>query len=1145
MLYLYQSNRLENLAQMLATLHTSAPIANPFAPEHIIVQSQGMRRFISQYLAQHTGIAANLHFALPAGLAWRLMREAVPNIPELSPFSSEVMRWRLLDLFQSPEFATPDFQAAYTVLHDYWQNGAYAQYQLAGQLADIFDQYLVYRPDWIEAWAAGKSVPHLAHENDAIWQAQLWRYLDNAQQNVPHRVQLWRTLMDKLADEQHAAQLPERYFVFGIAALAPMYLKLLEQIALHRDVHIFALNPSDLYWGNVLEPAQILRLGDAADLSIQGHPLLASLGKQGRDFFNELSEVSAQHEITSFAEKTVSGCLLHSIQHHIQTQTLPENAYANGWLAAHHDYLAQHVFPQNPDLAARFQAAVAEKMQPENPIAQLNADHSLQIHAAHSPLRELQILKDRLLDLLHRHPDWQAHDIAVLTPNIEPYAPYIEAVFGKHSGSTALPYSISDVKLSRRQPLLDALEQILALMDSRFEADKLLALLDNQLILDTFQIRREDLPLLHDTASRLNIRWGSDAAERAEYGDVSGNLFTWQQGLQRLILGFMLPENRNHSLWQNIASYVSHPDHLSVLSRFATLVQHLSRTKTEWQRAASIADWCNRVRQLIAALITPNSDDDRAALQQLENALANWQNEADTADFVREIPREIALQHITRFLNSQSEAGFLRGGITFCSMVPMRSLPFQAVCLLGMNDGDMPRNTKAAPFDLIARHPQKGDRSRRDDDRYLFLEAILSARSVLYLSYVGKDIRTDEERAPSTLLGELLDTVAELSNVSPSALQQNWVKHHPLQAFSRQYFSGCLKNDLTSARQDYTDALNNPLPPFAPFVMQPENLLGSLKTDDLTTISQADFLRFWRNPVRVWLHSQLNWQAPYTQSAHEADEPFMPDQPRQIVDAYIAARKNGDDFAQVAQILSAQSLLPTGELGELVKHDYAAQAAALPSELLSSPKQPEQAGELHTVSGCLSYRLAHLYAHGQIVYATQLLNERTDRDKLSAADKVDLLLQHLIYCAATPDDAPHSRDTHYISLPECFRLPEIPQQLALDSLAMWLAAYHVGQNTPLPFFPRVNLAAASEFFTAEQPDWDKAIAAAAKKYHGGFRGFAQKDYPEVQLVFERGNVDDEPPYQSPQFEYLTQNLFAVFSGCLKALANKEDDEKAV
>ncbi|MDK4688498.1 exodeoxyribonuclease V subunit gamma [Kingella negevensis] len=1130
MLHLYQSNRLEDLAELLTQLHTTAPLSNPFASEQIIVQSQGMRRYISQYLAQHTGIAANLKFSLPAGFAWQLMRQAMPNIPELSPFASEVMRWRLLDLFQSNEFHTsPDFQAAKEVLQSYLNNGAYAAYQLAGQLADVFDQYLVYRPEWIEAWANNQTINSLKNDSDQTWQAQIWRYLDQTNQNIPHRVQIWHTLMDTLAQANAMPHLAKRYFVFGIATLAPMHFKLLEQLALHREVHILALNPSNQYWGNILEPTQILKLGDEADLSIQGHPLLASLGKQGRDFFNELAEAQVQLDIDTYNEEPQSHSLLHSIQHQIQTQVLPEDAHKAGWLNQHQHYLEQHIFPTKPQWKQQFQAATAQT----RPIVQLNADNSLQIHSAHSPLRELQILKDQLLDLLNQHPEWQPSDIAVLTPHIEPYAPYIKAIFSEQTnGSPALPFTLSDVKLSHRQPLLDALEQTLELLNSRLEADKLLALLDNPLILAHHQINREDLPLIHDTVNKLNIKWGSDAQERAQHGDTH-NLFTWQQGLDRLILGFMLPENTQNPLWQNIAPHSSHPDHIPVYSKLAALVRLLAQTKHQWQQSTTAQEWSNRIRSLTTNLLTPQTQEDHAALQQLETALTQWQNETTTANYNQALPQEIALQHIVRFLSSQDEKGFLRGGITFCSMVPMRSLPFQVICLLGLNDGDFPRNTKAAPFDLIARYPQKGDRARRDDDRYLFLEALMSARSVLYLSYIGKDIRTDEERAPSTLIGELIDTLSALSNQAPKDLKQQWLTQHPLQPFSRQYYTANPK--LHSARQDYAHALNHPQPQPKPFInpTQPENPPPAQKTD------QKTFLHYWRNPLRHWLNNQLNWSNPYTQSTQQTQEPFLPDQPRQLADAYTRARLQNQDYSQLAQTLAAQSQLPTGKLGELVRQEYQTRAIALPKHLISSPAQAEQSGEL---LGVLTYHLTHNHQDGQILYASQFLNERNAHGKLQHTDKIELLLRHLIYNAATPDNSPTNRQTHYLSLQESYSLPPIDQQTAQDTLSQWLIAYQAGQSHPLPFFPRVNLAAATALYTKEKATWETAQSAAQKAYHNGYNGFAQEDYPEVKLIYGR-NTDEDPPYTSEVFQRLTENLFANLSGCLKVLADKDEDKE--
>ncbi len=107
---------------------------------------------------------------------------------------------------------------------------------------------------------------------------------------------MWQQLLAALS----ADKLPQRFFVFGIATMAPMYLQLLEAVAKHCDVHIFALNPSSEYWGNVIEAAQILQSDDDIDLSQSGHPLLASLGKQGRDFFDALAEARIERRAQLF-----------------------------------------------------------------------------------------------------------------------------------------------------------------------------------------------------------------------------------------------------------------------------------------------------------------------------------------------------------------------------------------------------------------------------------------------------------------------------------------------------------------------------------------------------------------------------------------------------------------------------------------------------------------------------------------------------------------------------------------------------------------------------------------------------------------------------------------------------------------------------
>ena len=193
----------------------------------------------------------------------------------------------------------------------------------------------------------------------------------------------------------------------------------------------------------------------------------------------------------------------------------------------------------------------------------------------------------------------------MLTPNIEPYSPFIEAVFGQaQAGSQALPYSISDVKLSRRQPLLYALAQTLDLLESRFEVDKVLPLLESRLVLQRFGLSEEDVPLLHETVAGLNVHWGLDQTMR----DGKDNLFTWQQAVERLALGWMLPEGGN-GMWQGVSAWHSNVNQLDVFSGFAEFVRTLADMAAQWQQPVNVEGWVQRYRDLLEKLFAPDTDD--------------------------------------------------------------------------------------------------------------------------------------------------------------------------------------------------------------------------------------------------------------------------------------------------------------------------------------------------------------------------------------------------------------------------------------------------------------------------------------------------------------------------------------------------------
>jgi exodeoxyribonuclease V gamma subunit len=226
-------------------------------------------------------------------------------------------------------------------------------------------------------------------------------------------------------------------------------------------------------------------------------------------------------------------------------------------------------------------------------------DGSVELHTTHGPMRELEVLKDRLLAMLADDPTLSSADIAVLTPDINSYAPYIDAVFGKRDDAPSLPYAIADRQVEREEPLLAAIGTLLQLLDSRFAADQVLALLDSPALLQRFGLQAEDLPFIQDWVRQSGIRWGRDAAHKAALGLPADPLFTWRWGLDRLLLGSILPPamaGDDSGLFADLLPQGGAGGQLAeVLARFANCYAVLDELAVSWATPANAADWALRL----------------------------------------------------------------------------------------------------------------------------------------------------------------------------------------------------------------------------------------------------------------------------------------------------------------------------------------------------------------------------------------------------------------------------------------------------------------------------------------------------------------------------------------------------------------------
>ncbi|MBR5676465.1 MAG: exodeoxyribonuclease V subunit gamma [Neisseriaceae bacterium] len=1003
---LFRSERIEKLVEKLSDLIKQNPQKNIFLPTEILIASDGMKHFINLSLAQKLGVAANIRYSKVHSFFWRILYESNKN--QIKPFrhcyAPEILQWQILKIFQSDKMP----ETVEKAVHRYLQSHHTAAYDLAETLAKLFEQYMIYRPEWIRAWSKNELMGQLG--NDEIWQKDLWLAIQKSL-HAPNRVELLDDLLTKLKNKTISFRLPERIFVFAAGALAPLYLHLFNALSKHTHIHLLVLAPSCAYWG------------DARKSDTDANSLLASLGGQSRDFFDLLSDNN-------------------QFQFNFDEENFCENEIA-----------------ANTSLLHRIQYAIRHYQPIEN-IEKTKPDNSIVLHSAYSPVRELHAVKDAILYFLQDNPNATPDDIAVLSPNIEAYAPFIEAVFGANAADgVAVPYSLADTAISTGSAYWQAWGALLSVFDSRFEVETVWALLENQAILNHADLSLSDLHIIRQVLENARICFAWDSLERQDYGGGDEDLFTWTQALNRICLGLMLPENND--LWQGVAPLNLDISLLPILSKFAALIEKIHHFRTKWQQKATVSEWAACLQNIHDELLDDESDDASHFLQ----AVADWQEQCDMAGLSEPVANSVIATHLRHLFAAPTQKNFLRGGISFGSLIPLRSLPFQFLALLGMDANSFPRPSVKLPFDLMAKSPQKGDRSRRDDDRYLFLETLISARKTLYLSFVGKDIQNDSELAPSELIWELGDTLTVLTNSTKEYWEDRMIKH-PLQPFSLKYFedkkqnSGSLNEPQKSFRHKYADALNS-----INNQKEKQNKTIEYKNTEIS-FDWITFLRFWKNPARRWLERHADWKSPYLRADKTEREPFVVNHKQHGTEILTDFMLYGD---MASERLTAQNYFPAAFLGNLSRQEYQAFAQKIKEE-------NQTLGEV-------------------LPFDIQLAESPNDNIHFSGSLKVDLNNQKRIILDGTTKDIYANRlillwlehlaanvqwgeITTTIYRPAagknaCF-LP-LKQADARRYLSEWVAIYCTGQNVPIYFFPKSAQASVESMFGKNEEEKRKQL----------------------------------------------------------------------
>ena len=950
-------NRTEDLRDLLTGIYKAQPLP-PLWSEVILVQSNGMKHWLELALADDDalGICAATRLELPSKYMWQIYRNVLgaDQVPKHMPFDKDSLIWRLYRML--PELVLS--KSVYQPLQHYLKQATDGRklYQLATQIADVLDAYQNYRADWLTDWSNSNDVlrddkqQNVTLSTDLLWQAQLWRDISNdvgtewgnASRSSVH--QKFMATMPSIANEFQKSKrlpfgIPPRITVFGVSSMPMQMVEALAELGRVCQVFVLVQNPCQHYWGDLIEDkfrnrelmwtrhlrkANLSYSEGSALAGQNSNPLLASWGKQGRDYLHLLDKFD---EVESYKNRYAK----------IELFVDPADSEKNSALSL----LQSAIFNLEP------------KVQ-NNELHK--DDQSIELVSTYGAMREVQVLHDKILNWLDtNNGSILPGDIMVMVPDMETFAATIHAVFGKFKRGEKrfIPYSVSDASLTQ-SPLVLALEQILSLDSSRVTLQDCFSMWEVPAIVKRFGLNDSAVEKLKNWLSKVGVKWGVDASHRSQWGitidnqDADQN--TWKFGLNRLILGyamgisaenakqFVLQDSEHNTqalegakslesfqgVWQNNLAFsaVSSLD-APVMDGLLAWIEAVSQTILELKNNRTPEQWKDFLQTVIARFFTSSSDQESALIQKLNDTAQAWLDRCQEASLNTELPVEVVREHYLSQIQEPSiHQRFFGGGVQFATLMPMRSIPFKVVAMLGMNDGQYPRQKTYTDFDLMAKNWRVGDRSRREDDRYLFLEAILAARQKLYISWQGISAQDNSVQPPSVLVAQLI----EYLNLN---FQNKMIPVvHPLQPFSKLYFTdntGFFTYDkdwqLPTVKADVQ--LNTVLN---------ENT-SAITTSLPTELDIEQLAQYLKQPVEAFFRQRLGVYFESLKEQNETDEPFSLNK----LEEYILANKlsqanTNNNFGAEVKKMELSGALPLAGFKKIISDDLAEKAQTLESK---------------------------------------------------------------------------------------------------------------------------------------------------------------------------------------------------------------------
>lgn len=986
---LFLSNRLEDLADRLIR-ELALQRKSPLDMDTVVVQSRGMARWLNLRMAEKLGIQMNTRYLYPRAMIEHLLAGLIPDYDSLNhfKFSTNGLFW---SIYKSLPGWSSQPQAG--ILKDYLKsdslpNGFLRRYQLAMKLSSYIDQLQIYRPDLISNWEKNKPGNN--------WNSFIWRALTSEPNppSLPSLLSCGRILIDEDVDRPDSW--PDNLHIFGVSSLPPQIVGFLKSASQWIPISLYLTQPSPLFWGD--QPSKKKQIKSQPELSQpEGHGLLGSLGKQGQDFLNTLidSEIFTNDQSELF-RPPVNTSLLTELQNDLY------------WVNA-------------PPLNKK----------------EVKVPEGIKVCVCHSPKREIEVLKDELLRRFQKDPYLTPDQIIIMAPDIEVYAPAIHSIFGSldYSSKDYIPYSIADHSTRSSSTVAYGILSLLDLLESRFTASEVINFLSIPFISLRFGFQQQDWMVIRDWIQETNIRWGIDAEHRKQSSGASFDEYSWSRGIDQLIAGYCIhPDSVSH--WDSIKPHPNIEGNAAAsLNRLLDAWQFIRQYQPLASEILTVSQWLQSIGEMVEFLFR-SLDSLEEECQSIIQMIADIKRESKQANCDEPMSLKVVRAIFLDRLSGDYQAGsFFSGTITFCSLRPMRNIPAKFVGLIGMNENAFPRQEYGTEFTQFPDGRRPGDRSTRDDDRYLFLESILAARDRFYISYTGIDNQTLAEKPASIVVEELLDTMEDYYRIAgQSSIRAVVYSRETLQAFSPVQFQCPDPRSFSSENLEAAKALTGKPKEYGTFQ------IGSvhLAVESPVSLPLRFLQQFFKNPCRYWLNQQLDLGFPFLENSFEDSEPLESDNLSQYHWGELLLR-HPEILAGKNEYLLRESM-PVGALREVAFQKVLPEVEKMAAQL--SLLSHEDKATAH-----FDIQLPAMAIQGAIRGVTENSFIKVRYGRIRGFDFLATWLEHLCLCIQSGNE---SFTTHFLAKEDSFSFQYTVN--AFNQLSELTELFREGQQRAIPLF---------------------------------------------------------------------------------------------